>query len=134
MTSLDTSILMHIYTTYILLILMGYNIYLLYSKNSFENISKKIRLILPLFCFVNLIVIYTGGIIAYEYKIFSLKIFLMMIASILIIFMEFVKYKKIKKIIFTQEKSIYSFLLFIKKLNFIQVIIMVIVYMMGSMQ
>ena len=86
----------HIYTIYIFLAIMVFNLYSVYKEKEFIVLAKRLKFLTPLYHSINAVVIYTGTIVAFYAQTFSFTIALMIPASIFLLVIEIKRYNDIE--------------------------------------
>jgi len=133
MEVMQDSIAMHVYTIYLLLAIMVFNLITILNTDNFVKAAKKIKLATPFFHFINALIIYTGAIVAAFSHDLSPTVILMIIAAIFIMVLEIKRYKKMRviksdDIVLQEEFKIYS-----KKIYFIEIFVLIFVYIISKL-
>ena len=116
-----TSIFAHIWAIYLLLAVMVFNVYSVININDFVQLAKRLKLMTPIFHTLNLIAAYTGMIVAAFSHDLSWTVIFMSITTILILVLEIKRYKKMRIIRSTDIKEQKEFIIFAKKIYFIEI-------------
>ncbi len=122
----------HIYAIYIFLAIILFNFYSVTTQKNFIKLSKRLKIMTPMYHLSNAVIMYTGAIISAYAKDFNLTVILMLSASIFLLVIEIKRYKKMRVIksynIALQEK----FIPYAKKIYAIEAIILVFVYIISK--
>jgi len=119
---LQSSVDMHVFAIIVLFIIILVNFYLVLNEKEFISLSKKLKIMTPLFHLCNAIVFYTGAIVAAHLQKMNPSIILMIIMTILLMILEIKRYKKMR-IIKSSEISLQTeFRFFTKKIYTSQII------------
>jgi hypothetical protein len=116
-----TSIFTHVVSIYLLLAAMVFNIYSVINVTDFISLSKRLRVMTPIFHTLNLIVAYTGMIVSAFSHDISWTVIFMTITTILILVLEIKRYKKMRVIKSTQIDKQKEFYDFAKKIYLIEI-------------
>lgn len=117
---MNDSISTHIFTIYILLALISFNIYRLFTQTDFFKIASVYKVMTPFFHFINAVVVYTGMIVAAFRHDLSITVILMIATAIFILVSEIKRYKKMRVIKVANIKLQKEFIEFAKKIAFFQ--------------
>lgn len=128
MEIMHDAVLTHIYSIYIFLAIMIFNLLSVLTNKNFISLAKRLRFMTPVYHLTNAIVIYTGTIVAFYAQQFSLTIALMIPASIFLLVIEIKRYKKMR-IIKTEDTKLQSeFYAYAKKIYIIEISVLILVY------
>ncbi len=123
----------HVYSIYLLLIIMLFNTYLVFTgEEEFIKTAKKLRFMTPLYHVMNAVVAYTGAIVAAYTHDLSPTVILMIAASIFIMVLEIKRYKKMRVIKSTQKELQIEFFEFSRKIYKLEIAAVVIVYIVSK--
>ncbi|QOG11733.1 hypothetical protein [Arcobacter sp. FWKO B] len=128
MDIMASSLTTHLFTIYLLLGVMVFNLLTIINQNDFITMAKRIKFLTPIFHTLNAMVIYTGAIYAAFYHMFNFSVILMICASIAIMVLEIKRYKKLRVIKSTDLKLQEEFKYFAKKIYAFEIAIMISVY------
>lgn len=132
MEIMQDAISTHIYTIYIFLAIMLFNLYSVISSKDFISLAKRLKFMTPVYHLSNAIVIYTGTIVAFYAQQFSLTIALMIPASIFLLVIEIKRYKKQRVIKVGDMKLQEDFYAYAKKIYLIEISVLVLVYVISK--
>ena len=132
MEIMQDAITTHIYTIYIFLAIMLFNLYSVVSSKNFISLAKKLKFMTPVYHLSNAIVIYTGTIVAFYAQHFSLTIVLMIPASIFLLVIEIKRYKKQRVIKVGDVKLQEEFYVYAKKIYIIEIAVLAMVYIISK--
>lgn len=132
MEIMQDAISTHIYTIYIFLAIMLFNLYSVVSSKDFISLAKRLKFMTPVYHLSNAIVIYTGTIVAFYAQQFSLTIALMIPASIFLLVIEIKRYKKQRVIKVGDNKLQEDFYAYAKKIYLIEISVLVLVYVISK--
>ena len=132
MDIMNDSVVTHVYTIYILLGIMVFNLFAVSVIKDFVKLSKLLRLMTPLYHMINAMIIYTGAIVAAYTKDMSPTVILMIIAGIFILVIEIKRYKKMRIIKTTDIKLQEAFFSYAKKIYLIEIAVIVFVYIISK--
>lgn len=132
MELMQSAIQTHIYTIYIFLAIMLFNLYSVSSQKNFMLLAKRLRLMTPVYHLTNAIVIYTGTIVSFYAKTFSITIALMIPASIFLLVIEIKRYKKMRVIKHDQVELQNDFYKYAKKIYTIEISVLIFVYIISK--
>lgn len=132
MEIMQDAISTHIYTIYIFLAIMLFNLYSVVSSKDFISLAKRLKFMTPVYHLSNAIVIYTGTIVAFYAQQFSLTIALMIPASIFLLVIEIKRYKKQRVIKVGDTKLQEDFYAYAKKIYLIEISVLVLVYVISK--
>lgn len=128
MEIMDDAVLTHIYSIYIFLAIMIFNLLSVLTNKNFISLAKRLRFMTPVYHLTNAVVIYTGTIVAFYAQQFSFTIALMIPASIFLLVIEIKRYKKMR-IIKTEDTKLQSeFYVYAKKIYIIEISVLILVY------
>ena len=132
MEIMQDAISTHIYTIYIFLAIILFNLYSVVSSKDFISLAKRLKFMTPIYHLSNAIVIYTGTIVAFYAQQFSLTIALMIPASIFLLVIEIKRYKKQRVIKVGDTKLQEDFYAYAKKIYLIEISVLVLVYIISK--
>lgn len=128
MEIMHDAVLTHIYSIYIFLAIMIFNLLSVLTNKNFISLAKRLRFMTPVYHLTNAVVIYTGTIVAFYAQQFSFTIALMIPASIFLLVIEIKRYKKMR-IIKTEDTKLQSeFYAYAKKIYIIEISVLILVY------
>lgn len=116
MDFVSTSIFTHVIAILILLGIMIFNIYSVLNITNFIYLTRRLKVMTPIYHFFNIIVAYTGAIVAAYSHDLSPTVILMIIATILIMILEIKRYKKMRVIKSTDKQKQEEFTIYAKKI------------------
>lgn len=128
MEIMQNAITVHVYSLYVFLLIMMFNLYSVINRTSFISLAKRLKFMTPIYHLVNAIVIYTGTIVAFYAHHFSVTIALMIPASIFLLVIEIKRYKKQRVIKVADIKLQEEFYLYAKKIYIIEIAVLLAVY------
>lgn len=132
MEIMQNAVLAHIYSIYIFLFIMIFNLYSVISSKNFLSLSKRLKFMTPMYHLCNAIVIYTGTIVAFYSQLFSLKIAIMIPASIFLLVIEIKRYKKQRVIKLADKKLQEEFYLYARKIYMIEISVLIFVFVLSK--
>ncbi|RXJ96944.1 hypothetical protein CRU94_02185 [Arcobacter sp. AHV-9/2010] len=131
MELMQSAITTHIYTIYIFLAIMLFNLYSVFTIKNFMVLAKRLKFMTPIYHLSNAIVIYTGTIVAFYAHHFNFTIALMIPASIFLLVIEIKRYKKQRVIKVADIKLQEEFYKFAKKVYMIEILVLTSVYLIS---
>lgn len=132
MELMQSAITTHIYTIYIFLGIMLFNLYSVFRIKNFVTLAKRLKFMTPVYHLSNAIVIYTGTIVAFYAHHFSITIALMIPASIFLLVIEIKRYKKQRVIKVSDIKLQEDFYIYAKKIYIIEITVLLAVYIISK--
>ena len=132
MELMQSAIQTHVYTIYFFLAIMLFNLYSVTRERNFITLAKRLKFMTPLYHFTNAIVIYTGTIVAFYAKTFSLTIALMIPAAIFLLVIEIKRYKKMRVIKHDQIQLQNDFFTYSRKIYTIEISVLIGVYIISK--
>ena len=126
--SIDT----HVFFIYIFISVMIINFYSVYNIGNFVKLAKRLKFLTPLYHTLNAVIIYTGTIVAFYEKIFSVTIFIMIAASIAVMVLEIKRFKKMRVIKVADIELQEEFLKFSRKIYLIEIVIIISTYIISK--
>ena len=132
MELMSDAVVTHVYTIYIFLAIMIFNLYSVMSAKNFIKLAKRLKFMTPLYHFTNAVVMYTGAIVAAYANYFSWTVALMIPASIFLLVIEIKRYKKMRIIKTKDLKLQEEFVIYAKKIYTIEIMVLVAVYMISK--
>ena len=133
MDIMSESVTTHIYTIYILLGIMVFNLIAVSTIKNFIKLAKLLRFMTPLYHMVNAMIIYTGAIVAAFTKDMSPTVILMIAAGIFILVIEIKRYKKMRVIKSSDIVLQAEFYGYAKKIYIIEMAVLVLTYVIAKM-
>ncbi|MBP9597344.1 MAG: hypothetical protein KBE24_11285 [Fusobacteriaceae bacterium] len=132
MELMQSAIQTHVYTIYFFLAIMLFNLYSVTRERNFITLAKRLKFMTPLYHLTNAIVIYTGTIVAFYAKTFSLTIALMIPAAIFLLVIEIKRYKKMRVIKHDQIQLQNDFFTYSRKIYTIEISVLIGVYIISK--
>lgn len=129
MELMQSAIDTHVYVIYFFLAIMLFNLYSVTTQKDFLKLAKRLKFQTPLYHLTNAIVIYTGTIVAFYAKTFSITIALMIPASIFLLVIEIKRYKKMRIIKLADKQLQEEFYAYAKKIYTIEIMVLVSIYL-----
>ena len=120
MEVMDLSIQTHIFAIIALVAFVALNLYRLFTQADFFKLAAGYKLMTPLFHFVNACVAYTGMIVSAYTHDLSITVIMMIATTIFVMVSEIKRYKKMKVIKTLDIQLQEEFVVFAKKIAFIQ--------------
>lgn len=120
----------HIYAIYLFIIIMLFNFYSVISVDDFMKLARRLKFMTPLYHLTNAIIMYSGAIIAAYAHSFSLKVILMIPASIFLMVIEIKRYKKMRVIKSSDDNLQNEFKAYAKKIYKIELAVLVVVFLL----
>jgi len=132
MELMSDAVVTHVYTIYIFLAIMIFNLYSVVSVKEFIKLAKRLKFMTPIYHLTNAIVMYTGAIVAAYANTFSFTIGLMIPTSIFLLVIEIKRYKKMR-VIKTSDKQLQEeFVVYARKIYTIEIMTLVAVYIISK--
>ncbi len=132
MELMQSAIDTHVYVIYFFLAIMLFNLYSVTTQKDFLKLAKRLKFQTPLYHLTNAIVIYTGTIVAFYAKTFSITIALMIPASIFLLVIEIKRYKKMRIIKLADKQLQEEFYAYAKKIYTIEIMVSVSIYLISK--
>lgn len=132
MELMQSAVQAHIYTIYIFLAIMLFNLYSVSKEKDFITLAKRLKFMTPLYHLMNAVVIYTGTIVAFYAQTFSVTIILMIPTSIFLLVIEIKRYKKMRIIKHEQIDLQEEFYSYAKKIYTIEISVLIVVYIISK--
>lgn len=132
MELMSEAIVTHVYTIYIFLLIMIFNLYSVVSAKDFIKLAKRLKFMTPLYHLTNAIVMYTGAIVSAYANYFSWTVALMIPASIFLLVIEIKRYKKMRVIKSDDVQLQEEFIVYAKKIYTIEIMVLVAVYIISK--
>ena len=132
MELMQSAVQTHVYTIYFFLAIMLFNLYSVSREKNFIVLAKRLKFMTPLYHLTNAIVIYTGTIVAFYAKTFSLTIALMIPAAIFLLVIEIKRYKKMRVIKHDQIQLQNDFFTYSRKIYTIEISVLIGVYIISK--
>ena len=132
MELMQSAVQTHVYTIYFFLAIMLFNLYSVTRERNFITLAKRLKFMTPLYHLTNAIVIYTGTIVAFYAKTFSLTIALMIPAAIFLLVIEIKRYKKMRVIKHDQIQLQNDFFTYSRKIYTIEISVLIGVYIISK--
>ncbi len=120
MELMEDPILAHVYAIYFFLAIMLFNLYLVRTQKDFIKLAKTLRFMTPMYHLSVAIVMYTGTIVAFYTRYFSITIALMIATAIFLLVIEIKRHKKMKVIRSTDEQLQKEFYVYSTKVYLIE--------------
>lgn len=131
MTSLAIDV--HIILIVSLFFVIARNLYLLLTEQNFITLAKKIRFITPIFHLLIAGILFSGIVIQFYYRDFdNIPIYVMIFATIFVMVAEIKRYKKQRVITSTEYQLQEEFKTFAKKIYFIDLGIIIVIYVLAE--
>lgn len=128
MDFVSISITTHVYAIVALMLIMVFNSFSVMKMTNFIALTKRLRLMTPLFHTANAFVVYTGAIVAAYSHNLSLTVILMIATSIFVMVLEIKRYKKMRVIKSTQIAKQQEFVAFAKKIYNFEILALLFTY------
>lgn len=128
MDFVSTSISAHVYSIVALMLIMVFNFYSVMKMKNFINLTKRLKVMTPLYHMANAFTVYTGGIVAAYSHDVSATVILMVATSIFVMILEIKRYKKMRIIKSDQIAKQQEFILFAKKIYYLEIIALLFTY------
>ena len=132
MELMQSAIDTHVYVIYFFLAIMLFNLYSVTTQKDFLKLAKRLKFQTPLYHLTNAIVIYTGTIVAFYAKTFSITIALMIPASIFLLVIEIKRYKKMRVIKLVDKQLQDEFYVYAKKIYTIEIMVLISIYIISK--
>jgi hypothetical protein len=132
MELMQSAVQTHVYTIYFFLAIMLFNLYSVTRERNFIVLAKRLKFMTPLYHLTNAIVIYTGTIVAFYAKTFSITIALMIPAAIFLLVIEIKRYKKMRVIKHDQIQLQNDFFTYSRKIYTIEISVLIGVYIISK--
>ncbi|RXJ87458.1 hypothetical protein [Arcobacter sp. CECT 8985] len=120
----------HIYAIYLFIIIMIFNLYSVITVTNFIKLAKRLKFMTPLYHLTNAIIMYSGAIIAAYAHSFSLKVIIMIPASIFLLVIEIKRYKKMRVIKAEDNRLQEEFRTYAKKIYMIEAFVLIFVFLL----
>ena len=127
----STSTLAHIYSIYILIGIILFNAYTVYTQKEFILLAKRLKKVTPYFHGINFVVAYTGMVLSGFTHDISPTVILMVPVSLFLMITEIKRYKKMRVIKLNQIELQEEFKAFAKKIYTMQIIAIVLMYIIA---
>ncbi|OCL81710.1 hypothetical protein [Arcobacter porcinus] len=131
MEIMQNAITVHIYSLYVFLLIMMFNLYSVINRTSFISLAKRLKFMTPIYHLSNAVVIYTGTIVSFYSHMFSFKIAIMIPASIFLLVIEIKRYKKQRVILTSNVEAQEEFYKYAKKIYIIEIFVLISVFMLS---
>lgn len=132
MELVTTSVTWHVYAITVLTLVMIFNLYSVLKVEEYLKLAKRLKFMTPIYHATNLIVAYTGGIVAAFSHDLSITVVLMIATSIFVMILEIKRYKAMRVIKTTQCAEQILFRIYAKKLYMIQISAIVLTYFISK--
>lgn len=132
MELMSSAVVTHVYTIYIFLFIMLFNLYSVISVNEHIKLAKRLKFMTPIYHLSNAVVMYTGAIVAAYATTFSFTIALMIPTSIFLMVIEIKRYKKMRVIKSDEIKVQEEFKAYAKKIYTIEICVLILVYLISK--
>ncbi|MCD4757766.1 MAG: hypothetical protein K8R39_05805 [Arcobacteraceae bacterium] len=128
MDFVSISITTHVYSIVALMLIMVFNFYSVMRMKNFVDLTKRLRLMTPIYHMANAFVVYTGAIVAAYSQDLSITVILMIATSIFVMVLEIKRYKKMRVIKTTQIAKQQEFVMFAKKIYNLEILAILFTY------
>ena len=128
MDFVSISITTHVYSIVALMLIMVFNFYSVMRMRNFVELTKRLRLMTPIYHMANAFVVYTGAIVAAYSQDLSITVILMIATSIFVMVLEIKRYKKMRVIKTTQIAKQQEFVMFAKKIYNLEILAILFTY------
>lgn len=128
MDFVSISITTHVYSIVALMLIMVFNFYSVMRMKNFVDLTKRLRLMTPIYHMANAFVVYTGAIVAAYSQDLSITVILMIATSIFVMVLEIKRYKKMRVIKTTQIAKQQEFIMFAKKIYNLEILAILFTY------
>ncbi len=128
MDFVSISITTHVYSIVALMLIMVFNFYSVMRMRNFVDLTKRLRLMTPIYHMANAFVVYTGAIVAAYSQDLSITVILMIATSIFVMVLEIKRYKKMRVIKTTQIAKQQEFVMFAKKIYNLEILAILFTY------
>lgn len=128
----STSVQWHIGGIFLLLSVILFNFYSLLKIENFMELTKRLKVLTPIFHTLNLIVAYTGAIVAAFSHQLSITVILMIITTIFIMILEIKRYKKMRVIKLADIEKQNEFKIFAKKIYLLEISALIITFIISE--
>lgn len=132
MDLVETSIITHVATIYLLLAVMVFNFFSILKMTNFIKLAKRLKIMTPFYHFLNACTAYTGMIVAGYTHDLSPTVIAMIITTILILVLEIKRYKKMRIIKSTQLDKQAEFIVFAKKIYLIEMAAVIVTFIIAK--
>jgi len=132
MELVSTSIQWHVGGIFLLLGVILFNFYSVVKIENFLELSKRLRLMTPIFHTLNLVVAYTGAIVAAFSHDLSITVILMSITTIFVMVLEIKRYKKMRVIKLAEIEKQNEFRAFAKKIYILEISALIITFVISK--
>ncbi len=127
------AIMTHMYTVYVFLAIMIFNLYSVLTVKDFVKLAKRLKFMTPLFHLCVAVMMYTGAIVATYAKVFSWTIALMIPTAIFLMILEIKRNKKMKVIKSTDIQLQKEFVIYAKKIYIIEISVLLTVFVITKL-
>ena len=110
------------------MLIMVFNFYSVMRMRNFVELTKRLRLMTPIYHMANAFVVYTGAIVAAYSQDLSITVILMIATSIFVMVLEIKRYKKMRVIKTTQIAKQQEFVMFAKKIYNLEILAILFTY------
>ena len=132
MELMSDAISTHVYTIYIFLAIMIFNLYSVLTIKEFIKLAKRLKFMTPIYHITNAVVIYTGTIVTAYANTFSFTIALMIPAAIFLLVIEIKRYKKMRVIKSGEIQLQEEFRVYARKIYTIEIMVIISVYIISK--
>ncbi len=132
MELMHDAVVTHVYTIYIFLAIMIFNLYFVVTVKDFIKLVKRLKFMTPLYHLTNAIVMYTGAIVSAYANVFSWTIALMIPTSIFLLVIEIKRYKKMRVIKSMDKQLQEEFVIYARKIYTIEIMVLIAVYIISK--
>jgi hypothetical protein len=129
---MDSAVTTHVFTIYIFLVIMIFNLYSVLTLKEYVKLAKRLKFMTPLYHLTNAIVIYTGAVVAAYAHTFSYTVALMIPTAIFLLVLEIKRRKKMKVIKSTDIALQEEFVIYAKKIYTIEIAVLIAVFLISK--
>ncbi|MCI0500157.1 MAG: hypothetical protein L0Y61_00230 [Epsilonproteobacteria bacterium] len=129
----SSSILVHIYAVYALVVIIGINYYTVQKEENFFILANRLKKITPYFHSTNFIIAYAGAVLSGFTHDMNPTVILMIPTSLFLMITEIKRYKKMRVIQLSDVQLQEEFKIFAKKIYTMQVVSIVVVYIVSKL-
>ncbi|MEA3314630.1 MAG: hypothetical protein U9Q30_02075 [Campylobacterota bacterium] len=133
MELVSTSIQWHVGGIVLLLGVIVFNLYSVLKIENFMELSKRLKVLTPIFHTLNLVVAYTGAIVSAFSHDLSITVILMSITTIFIMVLEIKRYKKMRVIKLAEIEKQNEFRKFAKRVYLLQISALVTTFVISKL-
>lgn len=122
----------HIYAIFLLILIIGYNYYVVHTYDKFILMAQRLKKLTPIYHGVNFIIAYLGIVLAAFTHDISPTVILMIPTSLFLMISEIKRYKKMRVITLEDIQLQIEFKKFAKKIYTMQLSIIVLIYLVAK--